>query len=82
MRTVILQVLFKQKKKQIIFGKEDNHLDYKVHLSINFCKLLFLVHIYISISYLPFTLTKKLFMVGSTSFLLQLQKYIFPISTR
>ena len=71
---------YSRKKKLIILVKEENQLDYKVHLSINFCKLLFLVQIYFSISYLPFTLTIKLFMVGSTSFLLQLHKYIFPVS--
>ena len=56
-----------------------NRLD---RMSINFCKFLFLVKIYFSISYLPFILTIKLFMVGSSSFLLQLHKYIFPISIR
>ena len=88
MTTVILRVLFKKKKKpnklptkstcMIIFVKEENKLDYKVHLSISFCKLLFLVQIYFSISYLQFSLTIKLFMVGSTLFLLELHKYIFP----
>ena len=92
MTTVILQVLFKKKKKpnklptkstcMIIFVKEENKLDYKVHLSISFCKLLFLVQIYFSISSLLFTQTIKLCMVASTSFLLQLHKYIFLISIR
>ena len=82
MPTVILQVLFKKKRNQSFFQKKKNYLDYKVHLSINFCKFLFLVQIYFSISYLPFILTIKLFMVGSSSFLLQLHKYIFPISIR
>ena len=40
------------------------------------------MQIYFSISYLLFTLTIKLFMVGSTSFRMQLHKYIFPISIR
>ena len=66
----------------IIFVKEENKLDYKVHLSISYCKLLFLVQIYFSISYLLFTLTRKLSMLGSTSFLLQLHRYIFHISLR
>ena len=73
---------YSRKKKLIILVKEENQLDYKVHLSINFCKLLFLVQIYFSISYLLFTVTIKLFMVGSTSLRLQLHKYIFPISIR
>ena len=60
------------------FVKEENKLDYKVHLSVSFCKLLFLVQIYFSISYLLFTLTIKLSMFGSTSFILELQKYYFP----
>ena len=80
MPTVILQVLFKKEENSHFFQKKKNYLDYKVHLSINFCKFLFLVKIYFSISYLPFILTIKLFMVGSISFLLQLHKYIFPIS--
>ena len=74
-----------QKRRNYInhfFQKKKKYLDYKVHLSINFCKFLFLVQIYFSISYLPFILTIKLFMVGSSSFLLQLHKYIFPISIR
>ena len=66
----------------IIFVKEENKLDYKVHLSISYCKLLFLVQIYFSISYLLFTLTRKLSMLGSSSFLLQLHRYIFHISLR
>ena len=74
-----------QKRRNYInhfFQKKKKYLDYKVHLSINFCKFLFLVQIYFSISYLPFILTIKLFMVGSSSFLLQLHRYIFPISIR
>ena len=92
MTTVILQVLFKKKKKpnklptkstcMIIFVKEENKLDYKVHLSISFCKLLFLVQIFFSVSSLLFTQTIKLCMVASTSSILQLHKYIFPVSTR
>ena len=82
MPTVILQVLFKKEQTNHFFQKRKNYLDYKVHWSINFCKFLFLVQIYFSISYLPFILTIKLFMVGSSSFLLQLHKYIFPMSIR
>ena len=71
---------FKKKKKLdklrtkstsiITVLKEENKQDYKVHLSTSFCKLLFLVQIYFSISYLLFTLTIKLSMVGSTAFLI------------
>ena len=60
------------------FVKEENKLDYKVHLSVSFCKLLFLVQIYFSISYLLFTLTVKLSMFGSTSFILGTPKIYFP----
>ena len=49
-------------------------LNYKFHLCINFFKLLFLVQIYFSVSYLILTLTIKLSMCGSTSVLLQLHK--------
>ena len=62
MPTVILQVLFKKEETNHFFQKKKKYLDHKVHLSINFCKFLFLVKIYFSISYLPFILTIKLFM--------------------
>ena len=91
MPTVILQVLFKKKKKLnklqtkstsiIIFVYDEGKLDYKIHLSISFCELLSLMQIYFSISCLLFTLTLKLSMVGITSFLLQLHKYIFPVGS-
>ena len=62
---------YSKKKKLIIFVKEKK----LTRLQSPFV-LLFLVQIYFSTSYLPFILTIKLFMVGSTSFLLQLHKYI------
>ena len=52
---------YSKKKKLIIFVKEEDQLDYKVHLSINFCKLLFSSQIYFSISYLPFSLNKTVY---------------------
>ena len=59
MPTVILQVLFK-KEETNHFCKRRQLTRLQSPFSINFCKLLFLVEIYFSISYLPFTLTIKL----------------------
>ena len=57
-------------------------LEVNAHFLVNFPMVLFLIHIYFSVSYLFLTLSLKPVIFGSVSDLLQSQRYTLVISTK
>ena len=74
----MLILIDKYSRTTAFSNKIERKMHYKVHLSINFFKVVLLLQMNFSVSYLIFTLTIKLSIFGSTSPLLQLHKKNFP----